>query len=50
MVMIMLAPVHPHHGIPSLYERLTARGMRPAKARGHVAVKLSAVLYKMLKR
>src|SRR5207249_2090862 len=31
------------------YERLTSRGMRPAKAMGHVAGKLSAVLYSMLK-
>jgi len=49
MVMIMLAPVIRTTAFRASYERLTARGMRPAKAMGHVAGKLSAVLYSMLK-
>ncbi len=49
MVMIMLAPVIRTTAFRAYYERLTARGMRPAKAMGHVAGKLSAVLYSMLK-
>jgi hypothetical protein len=32
-----------------VYQRLTGRGMRPATALGHVAGKLSVVLYGMLK-
>jgi transposase len=49
MVMIMLAPVIRTTPFRAYYERLTARGMRPAKAMGHVAGKLSVVLYSMLK-
>lgn len=49
IVMIMLAPVIRTTAFRAYYERLTARGMRPAKAMGHVAGKLSAVLYSMLK-
>src|ERR1700738_1443353 len=49
MVMIMLAPVIRTTVFRAHYERLTARGMRPAKAMGHVAGKLSAVLYSMHK-
>ena len=49
MVMIMLAPGIRTTPFRAYYERLTARGMRPAKAVGHVAGKLSAVLYSMLK-
>ncbi|MBV9602178.1 MAG: IS110 family transposase [Chloroflexi bacterium] len=49
MVMIMLAPVIRTTPFRAYYERLTARGMRPAKAIGHVAGKISAVLYSMLK-
>jgi transposase len=49
MVMIMLAPVIRTTPFRAYYERLTARGMRPSKAMGHVAGKLSAVLYSMLK-
>jgi transposase len=49
MVMIMLAPGIRSTPFRAYYERLTARGMRPAKAMGHVAGKLSAVLYSMLK-
>jgi hypothetical protein len=49
MVMIMLAPVIRTTAFRAYYERLTARGMRPAKAMGHMAGKLSAVLYSMLK-
>ena len=49
MVMIMLTPVIRDTPFRVHYEQLTARGMRPAKAMGHVAGKLSAVLYSMLK-
>jgi transposase len=49
MIMIMLAPVIRTTPFRAYYERLTSRGMRPAKAMGHVAGKLSAVLYSMLK-
>ena len=49
MIMLMLAPVIRATPFRGYYERLTARGMRPAKAMGHVAGKLSAVLYTMLK-
>lgn len=49
MVMIMLAPVIRTTAYRAYYERLTARGMRSARAMGHVGGKLSAVLYSMLK-
>jgi transposase len=49
MVMIMLTPAIRTTPFRAYYERLTARGMRPAKAMGHVAGKLSGVLYSMLK-
>jgi transposase len=49
MVLILLTPVIRDTAFRAYYERLTARGMRPAKAIGHVAGKLTAVLYSMLK-
>jgi transposase len=49
MVLILLTPVIRDTPFRVHYERLTARGMRPAKAIGHVAGKLTAVLYGMLK-
>src|SRR6266511_992772 len=49
MVLILLTPVIRDTPFRAHYERLTARGMRPAKAIGHVAGKLTAVLYSMLK-
>src|SRR6266508_402233 len=49
MVLILLTPVISDTPFRAHYERLTARGMRPAKAIGHVAGKLTAVLYSMLK-
>jgi transposase len=50
MVMIMLAPAIRNTAFRAYYERLTTRGMRAAKAMGHMDGKLSAVLYSMLKR
>jgi transposase len=49
MVLILLTPVIRDTPFRAYYDRLIARGMRPAKAMGHVAGKLSAVLYSMLK-
>ena len=49
MVLILLTPVIRDTPFRAHYERLTARGIRPAKAIGHVAGKLTAVLYSMLK-
>jgi len=49
MAALMLTPTIPATPFREYYTRLTGRGMRPATARGHVAGKLSVVLYGMLK-
>ena len=49
MTVIMLSSTIRSNAFRDVYQRLTARGMRPAAALGHVAGKLSAVLYRMLK-
>jgi transposase len=49
MVLILLTPVIRDTPFRAFYNGLIARGMRPAKAMGHVAGKLCSVLYGMLK-
>jgi len=49
MTVIMLSSTIRPNPFRDVYKRLTARGMRPAAALGHVAGKLSVVLYGMLK-
>ncbi len=49
MTVIMLSPTIRGTPFREVYQRLTGRGMRPASALGHVAGKLSVVLYGMLK-
>jgi len=49
MVVIMLSSTIRSNPFRDVYQRLTSRGMRPAAALGHVAGKLSIVLYGMLK-
>jgi transposase len=49
MIVIMLSSTIKPNPFRDVYQRLTARGMRPAAALGHVAGKLSVVLYGMLK-
>jgi hypothetical protein len=49
MTVIMLSSTIRPNPFRDVYQRLTARGMRPAAALGHVAGKLSVVLYGMLK-
>jgi transposase len=49
MTVIMLSPTIRSNAFRAVYQRLTARGMRPAAALGHVAGKISTVLYGMLK-
>jgi len=49
MTVIMLSPTIRATPFREVYQRLTGRGMRPAAALGHVAGKLSVVLYGMLK-
>jgi len=49
MTVIMLSSTIRSNPFRDVYQRLTARGMRPAAALGHVAGKLSVVLYGMLK-
>src|SRR5438128_359848 len=49
MTVIMLSPTITASPFREVYHRLTGRGMRPASALGHVAGKLSVVLYGMLK-
>jgi hypothetical protein len=49
MTVIMLSPTIRATPFREVYQRLTDRGMRPASALGHVAGKLSVVLYGMLK-
>jgi len=49
MTVIMLSPTIRATPFREVYQRLTGRGMRPASALGHVAGKLSVVLYGMLK-
>jgi hypothetical protein len=48
MTVIMLSSTVKSNAFRDFYQRLTARGMRPAAALGHVAGKLSVVLYGML--
>jgi hypothetical protein len=49
MTVIMLSSTIRATPFREVYQRLTGRGMRPASALGHVAGKLSVVLYGMLK-
>ena len=49
MVLILIAPSTRATPFRAYYERLKARGMRPATACGHVAGKLASVLYGLLK-
>jgi hypothetical protein len=49
MTVIMLSPTIGQTPFREVYQRLISRGMRPASALGHVAGKLSVVLYGMLK-
>ena len=49
MTVIMLSSTIRPNPFRDVYKRLTGRGMRPASALGHVAGKLSVVLYGMLK-
>ena len=49
MMVIMLSSTIRATPFREVYQRLTGRGMRPASALGHVAGKLSVVLYGMLK-
>jgi hypothetical protein len=49
MTVIMLSSTIRPNPFRDVYQRLTARGMKPAAALGHVAGKLSVVLYGMLK-
>jgi transposase len=49
MTVIMLSSTIRATPFRNVYQRLTGRGMRPASALGHVAGKLSVVLYGMLK-
>ena len=49
MTVIMLSSTIRSNPFRDVYQRLTTRGMRPAAALGHVAGKLSVVLYGMLK-
>jgi transposase IS116/IS110/IS902 family protein len=49
MTVIMLSSTVRPSAFRDVYQRLTSRGMRPAAALGHVAGKLSIVLYGMLK-
>lgn len=49
MTVIMLSLTIRPTPFRDVYQRLTARGMRPAAALGHVAGKLSVVLHGMLK-
>jgi Transposase IS116/IS110/IS902 family len=49
MTVIMLSSTIRSNPFRDVYQRLTARGMRPAAALGHIAGKLSVVLYGMLK-
>ncbi len=49
MAVIMLSPTIKATPFREVYKRLTDRGMRPASALGHVAGRLSVVLYGMLK-
>ena len=49
MTVIMLSPTIRATPFREVYQALTGRGMRPASALGHVAGKLSVVLYGMLK-
>jgi len=49
MTVIMLSSTIRPNPFRDVYHRLTARGMRPATALGHIAGKLSVVLYGMLK-
>jgi hypothetical protein len=48
MTVIMLSSTIRATPFRAVYQRLTDRGMRPASALGHVAGKLSVVLYGML--
>jgi hypothetical protein len=48
MTVIMLSSTIRPNPFRDVYQRLTARNMRPAAALGHVAGKLSVVLYGML--
>lgn len=45
MTVILLSPTIRPTPFRDVYHRLTGRGMRPANALGHVAGKLSVVLY-----
>jgi hypothetical protein len=49
MTVIMLSSRIKATPFREVYHRLTGRGMRPASALGHVAGKLSVLLYGMLK-
>jgi transposase len=49
MTVIMLSSTVKANPFRDAYQRLTQRGMRPATALGHIAGKLSVVLYGMLK-
>jgi transposase len=49
MTVIMLSSTIRPNPFRDVYKRLTGRGMRPGAALGHVAGKLSVVLYGMLK-
>ena len=49
MTSVLLAPTVRTTPFREYYERLIARGMKPATARGHMAGKLAVVLYGMLK-
>ena len=49
MTVIMLSSTIRPNAFRDVYQRLTSRGMRPAAALGHVAGKLSVVLYGLLK-
>ena len=49
MSVTLLSPTIPSTPFREFYERLVARGMKPATAKGHLAGKLSVVLYSLLK-
>jgi transposase len=49
MTVILLSSTIRPNAFREVYRRLTGRGMRPANALGHVAGKLSVVLYGMLR-
>jgi len=49
MSVLLLAPTIRTTPFREFYEKLVARGMKPATAKGHMAGKLAVVLYSMLK-